>query len=176
MTRVTSHPPLARQPISCYYYACDLSYFDVVLCPSSSQILATPLHQEVTFSYQPRPPQCSLEFPKSPPQKNPGSANAQTDGHTRLRYVDIVYITVGCPSVCPFVCLFIYSPIHIKKQNTTSQDTYTLKRIKQLSGLNGQHCPGDNSCRSIHICRRHKSASTSWQRQCCDPRRIDTQY
>jgi len=29
----TSHPPpLARQPISCYYYACDLSYFDVVLC------------------------------------------------------------------------------------------------------------------------------------------------
>ena len=117
-----------------------------------------------------------LEFPKSPPQKNPGSANAQTDGHTRLRYVDIVYITVGCPSVCPFVCLFIYSPIHIKKQNTTSQDTYTLKRIKQLSGLNGQHCPGDNSCRSIHICRRHKSASTSWQRQCCDPRRIDTKY
>ena len=26
---------LAWQPISCYYYACDLSYFDVVLCPSS---------------------------------------------------------------------------------------------------------------------------------------------
>ena len=26
-------------------------YFDVVLCPFSSQILATPLHQEVTFSY-----------------------------------------------------------------------------------------------------------------------------
>ena len=44
VTKVTSHPPLARQPISCYYYACDLSYFDVVLCPSSSQILATPLH------------------------------------------------------------------------------------------------------------------------------------
>ena len=44
VTRVTSHPPLARQPISRYYYACDLSYFDVVLCPSSSQILATPLH------------------------------------------------------------------------------------------------------------------------------------
>ena len=42
--------PLARQPISCYFYACDLSYFDVVLCPSSSQILTTPLHQEVTFS------------------------------------------------------------------------------------------------------------------------------
>ena len=50
VTRVTNHP-LARQPISYYYYACDLSYFDVVLCPSSSQILATPLHQEVTFSY-----------------------------------------------------------------------------------------------------------------------------
>ena len=31
----------------CYYYACDLSYFDVVLCPSSSQSLATPLHQEI---------------------------------------------------------------------------------------------------------------------------------
>jgi len=29
VTKVTSHPPLARQPISCYYYACDVSYFDV---------------------------------------------------------------------------------------------------------------------------------------------------
>jgi len=29
--------PLVWQPISCYY-ACDLSYFDVILCPSSSQI------------------------------------------------------------------------------------------------------------------------------------------
>jgi len=48
-SRVTSHP-LERQPISCYYYACDLSCFDVVLCPSASQILPTPLHQEVTFS------------------------------------------------------------------------------------------------------------------------------
>jgi len=37
VTRVTSHPPGAAA-ISCYYYACDLSYFDVVLCPSSSQI------------------------------------------------------------------------------------------------------------------------------------------
>ena len=37
VTRVTSNP-LARQPISCFYYACALSYFDVVLCPSSSQI------------------------------------------------------------------------------------------------------------------------------------------
>jgi len=31
--------PLARQPISYYYDACDISYFNVVLCPSSSQIL-----------------------------------------------------------------------------------------------------------------------------------------
>jgi len=31
-------------PILCYVlYVCDLSYFDVVLCPSSIQILATPL-------------------------------------------------------------------------------------------------------------------------------------
>ena len=54
VTRVTSHPP-ARQPISCYYYACDLSYFDVVFCPSSSPdpLNARSLH--------------SLGFPKSPP-------------------------------------------------------------------------------------------------------------
>ena len=100
MTRVTSHP-LARQPISCYYYACDWSYFDVVLC-STSSLLATPLHQEVTFSYytdltirtvksdcslissfhspvSPDPLNArsllSLRFPKSPPLKNPRSAN-----------------------------------------------------------------------------------------------------
>jgi len=61
VTRVTSHP-LAWQPISCYYYACELSYFDVVLCPSSSQI-----------------PQCSLaslaRVAKVTPSKNPRSAN-----------------------------------------------------------------------------------------------------
>jgi len=62
---VTLVTPLARQPISCYYYACDLSYFDVVLCPSSSQILAT--NAQISFSRKPRPPQCSL--PKSPPLK-----------------------------------------------------------------------------------------------------------
>ena len=50
VTRVTSHTHLAWQPILCFH-ACDLSYFDVVLCPSSGQILATPLHQEVTVSY-----------------------------------------------------------------------------------------------------------------------------
>jgi len=44
VTKVTSHPPGAAVYISCYYYACELSYSDVVLCPSSSQILATPLH------------------------------------------------------------------------------------------------------------------------------------
>jgi len=48
-SRVTSHlPPLERQTISCYYYACDLSCFDVVLCPSASQILPTPLHHCTT--------------------------------------------------------------------------------------------------------------------------------
>jgi len=59
--------PLARQPISCYYYVCDLSYFDVVLCPSSSQILA------ISFSRYPRPPKCSLaslaRVPKVTPSK-----------------------------------------------------------------------------------------------------------
>ena len=50
---VTPSPP-ARQPISYYYYVCDLSYFDVVLWPSSSQILA------ISFSRKHRPPQCSL--------------------------------------------------------------------------------------------------------------------
>jgi len=45
---VTSHP-LARH--NNHIIGRVTSYFDVVLCPSSSQILATPLHQEVTFSY-----------------------------------------------------------------------------------------------------------------------------
>jgi len=40
--------PLARQPISCYYYACDLN-----LCTSSSQILAT--NSQFSFSCKPRP-------------------------------------------------------------------------------------------------------------------------
>jgi len=55
--------PLARQPISCYYYACDLSYFNVVLCPSSSP---DPLNVHSLRS---------LGFPKSTPSKNPRSAN-----------------------------------------------------------------------------------------------------
>ena len=50
------------------------SYFDVVLCPSSSQILA------ISFSRKPRPAQCSLaslaRVPKVTPSKNPRSANA----------------------------------------------------------------------------------------------------
>jgi len=50
VTRVTIQPPpLTRQPITCYYYACDLSYFDVVLCPSTSQILA---HKRSNFILQ----------------------------------------------------------------------------------------------------------------------------
>ena len=62
---VTSHPPppLARQPISCYYYAYDLSYFDVVLCPSSSP---DPLNARSLRS---------LAFPKSPTLKKSRSAS-----------------------------------------------------------------------------------------------------
>jgi len=90
-TRGGSSHPLARQPISCYYYACDLSYFDFVLCPSSSQILAT--NFQISFSRKSRPPQCSLaslaEVSKvTPPLKNPRSANA--DGRTPYRYIDPV--------------------------------------------------------------------------------------
>jgi len=63
----------ARQPISCYYYACDLCYFDVVLCHSSRQILAT--NAQISFSRKPRPPQCSLaslgRVLKVTPSKNP---------------------------------------------------------------------------------------------------------
>ena len=77
---VTLVTPLARQPISCYYYACDLSYFDVVLCPSSSQILAT--NAQISFSRKPRPPQCSLasiaRVPKVTPSKNLRSYNASS--------------------------------------------------------------------------------------------------
>jgi len=53
---------VTRVTISCYYYACDLSYFDGVLCPSSNQI-----HSPVS----PHPLNArslrSLGFPKSPP-------------------------------------------------------------------------------------------------------------
>ena len=59
--------------IICYYYACDLSYFDVVLCPSSSQILA------ISFTRKPRPPQWLLaslaRVPKVTPSKNRRFAN-----------------------------------------------------------------------------------------------------
>ena len=77
---MTSHPrPLVRQPISCYYYVRDLSYFDVVFCPSSSQILA------ISFSRKPKPPKCSLasltQVPKvnsKSSSKNPRSANGSS--------------------------------------------------------------------------------------------------
>jgi len=60
--------------VTCYYYACDLSYFDVVLCPSLSQILAT--NAQISFSCKPRPTQCLLaQVPKVTPSKNPRSAN-----------------------------------------------------------------------------------------------------
>jgi len=89
-------PPLARQPISCYYYACDLSYFDVVLCPSSSQIMATPLHQ-ISFSRNPRTSQCSLaslapvstvtpsKNPIDPPMRHAQEVN-EADWHVRLSH------------------------------------------------------------------------------------------
>ena len=56
---------------------CDLSYFDVILCPSSSQILT------ISFSRKPRPHKRSLGFPKSPAQKNPRSANGLSPIMTR---------------------------------------------------------------------------------------------
>ena len=85
-------PPLARQPISYYYYACDLSYFDVVLCLFSSRILAT--NAQISLSRKPRPPQCSLGFPKSPPPKNSRSANVN---NTTL------YVSVGSFIISWFV-------------------------------------------------------------------------
>ena len=43
VTRVTSHPPPpARQPVSCYYYARDLSYFDIT-------------NAQLSYSRKPRP-------------------------------------------------------------------------------------------------------------------------
>ena len=50
MTRVTSHPPWSDSQFHVIIMRVT-SYFDVVLCPALSQILATPMHQEVTFSY-----------------------------------------------------------------------------------------------------------------------------
>jgi len=52
-------------------YACDLSYFDVVLCPSSSEILAT--NAQISFSHMPRPPQCSLASLALVPKVTPTS-------------------------------------------------------------------------------------------------------
>ena len=49
------------RPISCYYYACDLSYFDVVLTHLNAQISSTdPINARWLRS---------LGFPKSPPIK-----------------------------------------------------------------------------------------------------------
>jgi len=55
------------QCISCYYYACDLSYFDVVVCPSSSQTLKfhSPVSPDALNARLLR----SFGFPKSPPLK-----------------------------------------------------------------------------------------------------------
>ena len=126
MTRVTSHPPwrVFRKTFSVkthkrYYYVCDLSYFDVVLCPSSSQIPA------ISFSRKLRPPQCSLASlarvsTKVTPLKNPRSANDWQHAQPQnLRVLGEenripvllsyywycprsmhVYVTVRCPSVC----------------------------------------------------------------------------
>jgi len=101
-TTVPRHQ-LQWQPISCYYYACDLSYFDVVLCPSSSQILAT--NAEISFSRKPRPPpQCSLAslgFPKSPLLKNPRSANALDQFPCNIIYHNF-------PLLLTFVIVYLY--------------------------------------------------------------------
>jgi len=96
VTRVTSHPPLTRQPVSCYYYACDLSYFDVVLCPSSSQI-----------------PQCLLSslarVPKvTPPLKNPRSANVL------CYYLCCFNLTVFWPASDAYCLLEVYKVLTAK--------------------------------------------------------------
>ena len=89
MTRVTSHPPpLARQPISCYYCACDLSYFDVVLCLSSSQISPDPLSARSLRL---------LGFPKSPPLKNPRSTTAIAPNIFVTPLHIILLSCLGCP-------------------------------------------------------------------------------
>ena len=74
--------PLARQLISCYvsFHACDLSYFDIVLCPSWAP-RAKSWRQTFKFHSprKPIPPQCSLaslvRVPKVTPSKNSRSAN-----------------------------------------------------------------------------------------------------
>ena len=107
---MTSHPPpLARQPISCYYYACDLSYFAVVcalLEPNPGD--ATAPRSYVQLLYRPDYSQCpnsqtlkfhspvspdplnarslrSLGFPKSPPSKNPRSATVKAKFNCNCR-------------------------------------------------------------------------------------------
>jgi len=94
VTRVTSHLPLTRQPISCYYYACDLSYFDVVLCHSSSRI---------HFPVSPDPFNarllCSLGFPS----KNSRSANGLADcSHKLCAFSAVLRGFVNRPSVVNF--------------------------------------------------------------------------
>jgi len=106
VTSVTSHPPWRGSLFHVVIIMPMTSYFDVVLCPSSSQILATPLHQEVTFSYytdlniakfhspvSPDPLNArshrSLGFPKSSPLKNPRSVNGhEVYSMSQLRYCD----------------------------------------------------------------------------------------
>ena len=61
VTRVTMVTPLARQPISCYYYACDLSYFDSPVSPD-------PVNARSIASL--------ARVPKVTPSKNLRSANA----------------------------------------------------------------------------------------------------
>jgi len=71
---VTSHLPGVAAYFMLLLFMWHKSYFDVVLCPSSSQILAT--NAQISFSCKPRPPQCLLAWvPKVAPSKNPRSAN-----------------------------------------------------------------------------------------------------
>ena len=54
---VTSHLPGVAAYFMLLLFMWHKSYFGVVLCPSSSQILAT--NAQISFSCKPRPPQCS---------------------------------------------------------------------------------------------------------------------
>jgi len=92
---------VARQPISCYYYACDFSYFEVVLCPSSlSQIMTT--NAQIPFSRgSPDPLNARsrrlLGFPKSPTfiKKPRSAADHSADADCR-----------SCVGYCPPMTFF----------------------------------------------------------------------
>jgi len=61
------------------------SYFDVVLCPALSQILATPMHQEVTFSYYTDLTIAKFHSPVSPDPLNARSLRSGSLSHPLLK-------------------------------------------------------------------------------------------